>query len=822
MRTDRRAALAAALSLLATTLTAATAVGTEPDGAVRTVTGEVQRLVVDTFDGSDVELDLVVADDEVVRVGGDELHQVPVGAVAEVTFVDTGVEDAVTDPDGGVEALAVAVVAEPEAPVAIAEGAVAEAATTRTVHVGTGTFPGQSADGVTPAALAGDVTSQVAGYWSESTDGAVLLGLGTQRTFGTYAWNATTGCTGEQILAVLRWAGGQVGVVPDGGAHAMLYTPRLAACGFAGVAHVADGGIGWINGPSGSTPRWQVFAHELGHTLDLGHSQSRFACPTGADGATGCQKGDYGDAYDVMGLQLGQAGLVGAAHLDGMGLSGSIRTATASTKVTLLPVGGRTGTRALKFTTGTAAYYVELRSKVGRDSDLGSRLGCPDGVRSCSVGSVVEPGVVVHRVDTQAPSRDSYLLRADPGGGSAMEVGDRFTTADGAWTVTVDALSTQQATVSLTSAAAEEPTAVGAVYRPVSPSRVLPATQVGPKGTVKVRIPGVPAGATAVALNVTATSVRQTSYVSTCAGGTSVSACSTTSALNPSAGVDTAAHTVVALGGAAGDEVVLYNNAGTLRLIADLQGFYVPDPAGVGGELVARTPSRALQRTFAPGEKVTLTLPDVPQGATAVALNVTSTRSSAVSFVSVCPNGQSATECRATSVLNPTPGRDIANAAVVRLGGTEKNQVTVYNNRGTGVVNVDVTGWFVDSAVAPSTAGRYHPITPRRVLNRVPIGPERSLTTTVGVVPSTATAIAATLTAPASSTAVSYVSACAGGVTVSVCRTSSAFNPRPGVDTSNAAIVSLGGAGGRDVLLYNNRGTTPIILDVRGYYRPEG
>ena len=144
MRTDRRAALAAALSLLATTLTAATAVGTEPDGAVRTVTGEVQRLVVDTFDGSDVELDLVVADDEVVRVGGDELHQVPVGAVAEVTFVDTGVEDAVTDPDGGVEALAVAVVAEPEAPVAIAEGAVAEAATTRTVHVGTGTFPGQT------------------------------------------------------------------------------------------------------------------------------------------------------------------------------------------------------------------------------------------------------------------------------------------------------------------------------------------------------------------------------------------------------------------------------------------------------------------------------------------------------------------------------------------------------------------------------------------------------------------------------------------------------------------------------------------------------
>ena len=334
--------------------------------------------------------------------------------------------------------------------------------------------------------------------------------------------------------------------------------------------------------------------------------------------------------------------------------------------------------------------------------------------------------------------------------------------------------------------------------------------------TSTVRIPNVPAGAVAVQLNVTAAGVSRTSYISACAGGTPVEACRATSALNPAAGVDTASGVLVSLGGPAGDEVTLYNNQGDLSVSADVHGFYVEDDA-TAARFLPQAPTRALDRVVGPGEPYTLTLTGVPAGATAVAVNVTTSGASAVSYVSACPADQPLASCVASSTTNATPARDRANLAVVKLGGPEKNQLTLYNNRGSLRLVVDVAGYFVQGTAAPAQAGWYTAVTPVRVLSFQPMGHGSAHTVTLPNVPSGATAVAMNLTSTAAG-GVTYISACPGGTALTVCSAASAFNPVPGVDTSNSTMLKLGGPYGNQVTFYNNRGTVALIADVQGYF----
>jgi hypothetical protein len=117
----------------------------------------------------------------------------------------------------------------------------------------------------------------------------------------------------------------------------------------------------------------------------------------------------------------------------------------------------------------------------------------------------------------------------------------------------------------------------GAGFAAVSPKRVLDTrtgvgaakAKVGAGRTVTVAIPGLPVGAKAVTLNVTATRPTATSYVSVYPGGTTRPGSSN---LNVVAGQTIANQVTVALG--SGNRVTLYNNAGTIDLVADLSGYY--------------------------------------------------------------------------------------------------------------------------------------------------------------------------------------------------------------------------------------------------------
>ncbi|WP_298462710.1 hypothetical protein, partial [uncultured Cellulomonas sp.] len=355
------------------------------------------------------------------------------------------------------------------------------------------------------------------------------------------------------------------------------------------------------------------------------------------------------------------------------------------------------------------------------------------------------------------------------------------------------------------------------VYQAVDPRRVMSSVPLGPRSTTTLTLTDVPPGATAVALNVTAAAVSATTFVSACAGGTPLATCRTTSAFNPAPGEDTPAAVIVALGGPDGDQVQLYNNAGSLRLFADLQGFYVAGtPAG--SLFLPRSPERVLSfRSLGARDTHTLTLPSVPAGATAVAVNLTAAGATASSFVSACPAGQPPAVCTASSNLNPFPGRDVANLAVVKLGGASGDQITLYNNAGTVRMIADVQGYFVDAATAAAGAGRLRPVAPVRALTSRPMGRRAGHTLTLADVPAGATSVAMTVTA-SGTTATTYVSSCPAGTDVGTCTRSSTLNPRSGIDTANTVLLQLGGPDRDQVTLYNDAGTTNLIADVQGYF----
>ena len=238
----------------------------------------------------------------------------------------------------------------------------------------------------------------------------------------------------------------------------------------------------------------------------------------------------------------------------------------------------------------------------------------------------------------------------------------------------------------------------GSGYVAVAPKRVLdtrtgvgaPKAKVGAGRTVTVTLPGLPAGTTAVTLNVTATNPSATSYVSVYPGGTTRPSASN---LNVVAGQTIANLVTVAVG--AGNKVTLYNNSGTINLIADLAGYYVPD---TGSGYVAVAPKRVLDtRTgvgapkakVGAGRTVTVTLPGLPAGTTAVTLNVTATNPSATSYVSVYPGG---TTRPSASNLNVVAGQTIANLVTVAVGAG--NKVTLYNNSGTINLIADLAGYY--------------------------------------------------------------------------------------------------------------------------------
>ncbi len=254
-------------------------------------------------------------------------------------------------------------------------------------------------------------------------------------------------------------------------------------------------------------------------------------------------------------------------------------------------------------------------------------------------------------------------------------------------------------------------------YNPLVPFRLLDSRNgtggfVGPlhgSSTLTLQVTGrgnVPStGVAAVVLNVTVTSPTIAGFLTVFPAGTALPLASN---LNFIPGQTVPNRVIVKLG--AGGRVAFFNSAGSVQIIADVNGWYTDGsvPAAGGSVFTGVTPVRILDTRYGTGgfasrvgpagsivatvagwggvPLVTSTSPVPP---TAVVLNVTVTNPTVASYLTLFPDGAAQP---VTSDLNFMAGQTIPNLVVVRLGPNGK--IDIFNAYGTTDVIADVVGWY--------------------------------------------------------------------------------------------------------------------------------
>jgi uncharacterized protein (DUF1501 family) len=247
-------------------------------------------------------------------------------------------------------------------------------------------------------------------------------------------------------------------------------------------------------------------------------------------------------------------------------------------------------------------------------------------------------------------------------------------------------------------------TGAGDRFTPLPPQRLFD-TRIGQTVRVgklahheRVEIPvaglaGVPAGATAVVLNLTATETDAPGFLRLTP---SDQPAAQTSNVNFWAG-DTVPNLAICRLGPDG-KLILDGAGEGKHALADVFGYF----GGQGDELQAASPRRLLDTReglgaplaqIGPGVAIDVAVrgrAGVPSNATAVVLNVAATNVSGPGFVNVWPSGQA---MPGTSNLNVLPGQTLANLVICRLG--DNGNLMISNPKATCDVLADVMGWFV-------------------------------------------------------------------------------------------------------------------------------
>ncbi|GIF76517.1 hypothetical protein [Asanoa siamensis] len=366
---------------------------------------------------------------------------------------------------------------------------------------------------------------------------------------------------------------------------------------------------------------------------------------------------------------------------------------------------------------------------------------------------------------------------------------------------------------------------VGAPARPIGANRAI-AVQVS-------RIAGVPrVGASAVVLNVTATSATANSYLTVYPTG--VPTRPTASSLNFVPGRTTANMVTVPLG--ADGKVDIYNANGSVDVVADLLGYYasdnsIPNHGGaLGSAYQPIDPVRMLDtREILPGglpgghyiRAAATWGPEVDSHVKAFVVNVTAVTPRDGGYLTAF-NGRSNPYID-TSTLNYAPGRNVPNLAVVQAlpcadcgGITGWPSIAVYSSATTHVL-VDIVGFFDDSSLPGGL--RFTPLTPTRIADSrtglgVPsrLGADDSATVVppaTVLTPDTA-ALSMNVTAVRASRT-TFLTVWPAGTDMP---TVSNLNPATGQTVANAALTALGTGNAFEV--YNSLGSVDVVVDVVG------
>ncbi len=356
----------------------------------------------------------------------------------------------------------------------------------------------------------------------------------------------------------------------------------------------------------------------------------------------------------------------------------------------------------------------------------------------------------------------------------------------------------------------------------------------------------VPSNATSVVLNVTAAGPTKNTFISlypTPTAGNVVPG----SSFNPQAGRNSANAVVVSPSSTG--KVRIYNAVGTVGVIVDIVGYYVPTGTSGAEPYQPLTPARIVDTRSNLGAngslgpngtkeiQVTGTVPTstgtvaIPASASAVVLNLTGLAGSAQTFAAAYPYDSTRTSAPNVSNLLLSAGEIRAVLVTVKVG--ENGKVTLRNSAGNTNLLADIEGYY--DAGAPDD---FVPLAPLRVLDSrsgtysglgaapVPARgtttflPQGTLTTTAGEVqvPATATAVVYNLTGVAPSAGTYLAAYPTPSVPASSAPSTSNANLRPGATTANLAITGLGTNG--QISLYNAAGSVHVLADLAGYFTP--
>ena len=359
---------------------------------------------------------------------------------------------------------------------------------------------------------------------------------------------------------------------------------------------------------------------------------------------------------------------------------------------------------------------------------------------------------------------------------------------------------------------------------------------------------GVPAGATAVLLNVTVVNPAAPGYLTAYPTG---AASPNTSNLDFEAGG--VVPNLVEVGTGTNGEISLFSSAQS-NVVVDVEGFVSPSaPSGAGAGLYNPLPaptrvcdtragnpsalsggsaqcngSGGGQRLGA-GSTITLEIAGVggvPANASAAVLNVTAVGPAAAGYLTVFPQG--ATRPTASNV-DYAAGEVTANRVTVPLSsGASPGEISIYSSSSADVV-VDVSGYY--TAAGGSGSQFTTEVSPVRVCDTRPgdpsqltgtdtqcdaktIGANGTLTLAVAGlagVPSGAKAVVVNVTAVSPSMP-TYLTVYPGPTRT----TASDLTPVPGEVRANLTVATVNANG--TITVYNSSGSIDVVVDVLGWY----
>lgn len=303
---------------------------------------------------------------------------------------------------------------------------------------------GGKPDATTTQELVTAVDGTVHDFWANQTNGAVDLGVAS-----TTGWVATAaGCDDPTTL----WdqAAAASGFASGPGNHLLVYVSTnstdVSDCSY-GLSEIGTGlGSGGRLYVRDTLP--SLLAHELGHNFGLGHSSGK-QCDGAVDTGT-CRIEGYRDYYDVMAASWEHVGTLNAAQEARLGVlpAAQQQTLDASSpggSVTLAPLSGRSGVRALELTAADGTeYWLEYRAATGQDAWLATpanRFGLQSGVLVHRSGPLPDTSLLLDGTPSAAAGWNADLQ-------DALPVGTPVALADG-FTVTVSAVTAGGASVTV-------------------------------------------------------------------------------------------------------------------------------------------------------------------------------------------------------------------------------------------------------------------------------------------------------------------------------------------------------------------------------------